>query len=123
MKLRFRKNSIRLRINQREVQALASGVAIREEIHFPGSTQMTYILQTSAGTSPQATFEGGTISVLAPRELVQHWAHGEEIGLYFDLPAEQSTLVVAIEKDMECLDGPPGERDPDAFPRMSGKAC
>jgi len=123
VKLRFRKNSLRLRVNQREVQTLASGAAITEEILFPGNARMTYTLQASPGNVPQATYEGGTISVLAPGELIHHWAGGDQIGLYFDLPAETSVLAIAIEKDLECVDGPPEERDPEAFPRAVEKVC
>lgn len=61
--------------------------------------------------------------MLAPGELVQDWAEGEQIGLYFDLPADSSVLTVAIEKDLECVDGPPEEKDPDAFPRAAEKVC
>lgn len=123
MKLRFRNNSLRLRVNQREVQSLASGAALREEIQFPGNTQITYTLQASSGKAPRATFEDGIISISAPGDLVHHWADGEDLGLYFNLPTERSTLAIAIEKDLECLDGPPDERDPEAFPRTSGTVC
>lgn len=123
MKLRFRKNSLRLRVNQREVQNLASGSAVTEEVVFPGNARMTYTLQVSSGHSPQASYEGGIISVLAPEELVRDWARGEQIGIYFDLQAEQSVLAVAIEKDLECMDSPHEERDPDAFPRKAEEVC
>lgn len=123
MKLRFRKNSLRLRVNQREVQSLAAGVALTEEIVFPGNARMTYTLQASRENSPQAKYESGNIAVLAPEKLVNDWAGGEQIGLYFDLPSETCVLTVAIEKDLECVDGPPEERDPDAFPRAVEKVC
>lgn len=123
MKLRFRKNSLRLRLNQGEVQSLASGAAVTEEVVFPGQAPMTYTLQASRENSAQARYEGGHISVLAPEALVHGWAGGEEIGLYFELPAGTSALTIAIEKDLECVDGPPEERDPDAFPRTAEKVC
>ncbi|MFL6450825.1 MAG: DUF7009 family protein [Bryobacteraceae bacterium] len=123
MKLRFRKNSLRLRVNQREVQTLASGAAIVEEVLFPGNARMTYTLQAAPCDSAHARYEGGNISVLAPRELVQDWADSEQIGVYFDLPAGTTILTVAIEKDLECVDGPPAERDPDAFPRTAEEVC
>jgi hypothetical protein len=42
------------------------------------------------------------------------WARGDEIGFYFVV---EPGLKVAIEKDLECVDGPEEEKDPDAFPR------
>lgn len=123
MKLRFRKNSLRLRLNQREVRSFASGATITEEVVFPGQARMSYSLRASREDSPQARYEGGHIFVLAPEALVHDWAGGEEIGLYFELPAGTSALTIAIEKDLECVDGPPEERDPDAFPRTAEKVC
>jgi hypothetical protein len=61
--------------------------------------------------------------VLAPEAVVHEWAEGEQIGLYFELPAGASALTIAIEKDLECIDGPPEEKDPDAFPRIVEKVC
>lgn len=123
MKLRFRQNSLRLRVNQREVERLASGVAVSEEVVFPGNARMNYTLQTSRAHLPEATYDGGHIRVFAPEELVRGWADSEQIGIYFDLPAGASVLTVAIEKDLECIDGPPDERDPEAFPRTAEKVC
>jgi hypothetical protein len=123
VKLRFRKNSLRLRLNQPEVESVASGAAVTEEVAFPGHARMTYSLQASQEDSPQVTYERGHIAVLAPEALVRDWAGGEQIGLYFELPAGASALTVALEKDLECVDGPPEERDPDAFPRPVEEVC
>ena len=121
MKLRFLRNSLRLRVNQREVHELASGIALEEDVRFPGSARMRYILEPY-GQHTAVSFVGGVIRVSAPGNDVKEWANSEAIGIYFDLPADGSVLKVAIEKDLECTDGPPEERDPDAFPR-SGKTC
>ena len=118
MKLRFRENSLRLRVNRREVDALTSGIALAEQLHFPENS-ISYVLELSKEPSPQASFREGTIRVSAPRDLVHQWAENESIGMYFELPANGATLKIAIEKDLECIDGPPEERDPEAFPRSS----
>lgn len=122
MKLRFRQNSLRLRVNQREVNELASGVALEEDVSFPGNTRMRYILEPYGQNTAAASFEGGVIRISAPGNDVKQWANSDAIGMYFDLSADGSSLRVAIEKDLECTDGPPEERDPEAFPR-SGKGC
>lgn len=123
MKLRFRGNSLRLRVNRGEVETLASGTALREEVIFPNDAHFAYIFVPQANASPQATFEGGLIRVGAPISKVRDWARGESIGLYFDVPAGNATLKVAIEKDLECVDGQPEERDPEAFPRGKETVC
>ncbi|MDQ2712441.1 MAG: hypothetical protein M3Y24_09480 [Acidobacteriota bacterium] len=120
MKLRFRQNSLRLRVNRREVDTLASGQAIREVVRFPNRARFTYVFESFGNGEPQASFEDGEMRVAAPLSDIQNWARSEAIGLYFDFQAECMTLSVAIEKDLECLDGPPEEQDPDAFPREDG---
>ena len=123
MKLRFRKNSLRLRVNQQEVETLAAGSGLREQVHFPGGAALAYVLDMAAGSAPGASFDDSTIHVSLPAHQVRQWAAGEEVGLYFEVPAGHDNLKVAIEKDLVCLDGPEEERDPDAFPRTSPAHC
>jgi hypothetical protein len=92
MKLRFRKNSLRLRVNQREVESLAAGLAVEEQVHFPGSTSISYVLETVPAGLPDASFQHGVIRVSAPQEQIQNWAQSEAIGLYFDLPVNGAGL-------------------------------
>ncbi len=123
MKLRFRNNSLRLRVNQREVEGLASGAVLEEQVHFPGDTRISYTLQSSVNAAPEASFRQNVIRVLAPQQQVSDWANGKSIGMYFEFPVNGTALKVAIEKDLECTDGPAEERDPDAFARAPGKNC
>ncbi len=122
MKLRFRQNGLRLRVNQREVEHLSAGVPLSEYVHFPGDTQFGYLLESAAVASPQVEFKADTLRVAVPIAEIEAWANTDAVGLYFDLPANGSFLKIAIEKDLECIDGPPEERDPDAYPR-TGKNC
>ncbi len=123
MKLRLRGNSLRLRLNRQEVERLASGETLQEEVHFPGDARVSYVLEPSDIQPAAASFQHGTIRISAPRKELKDWARGESVGIYFELPANGAALSVAIEKDLECLDAPSQERDPDAFPRPAGKNC
>ena len=120
MKLRFRGNTIRLRVNQREVKDLAAGTPLTEQVHFPDECALSYTLQQ--GARPDASFRDGRIVVAVPSEQIRQWAAGNDIGIYFELAADGARLKVAIEKDLECVEGGPEEYDADAFPR-SGKNC
>jgi hypothetical protein len=122
MKLRLRGNSLRLRVNQKDVADLASGRTLTETLVFPAGAQFRYTL--AAGESSidaSAQLVASTISVTLPEEKVRHWAAGEDVGIYFELPAGDSVLKIAVEKDLECLDAPAEERDPFAYPRET--AC
>jgi|SRR5579875_1027183 len=123
MKLRFRGNSLRLRVNRPEVENLAAGGSLEERVEFPGDAHLSYVLETSAGSAPTASFHQGVIRVSAPEWQVKDWARGAALGLYFQVAAGSTALHIAIEKDLECLDAPPQEHDPEAFPRTPGKNC
>jgi hypothetical protein len=112
MKLRFRQNSLRLRVNQREVEMLAAGATLREQVAFAGGVTLDYQLAADARSS--AEFDGKAIRVFAP---LTDWATGGDIGFYFEV---EPGLKVAIEKDLECVDGPEHEKDPHAYPRKKG---
>jgi len=117
MKLRFRANSLRLRVNQNEVQRLAAGEVLREKIDFPGNSALSYVLKSDPAADPQAFFAQGSIQISAPKVLVADWARSEEIGIYFTLTTGAEPLKISIEKDLECIDGPVDENDASAFPR------
>ena len=123
MKLRFRNNSVRLRLNQREVEKIAAGSPLEEQVAFPEGKVFSYILETVPGAEPDISFKHGVIRVCAPDPTIKAWATSESIGIYFEFPVSDSILKVAIEKDLECTDGPAAERDPNAFPRRAGKNC
>src|SRR6185437_15549691 len=123
MKLRFRKNSLRLRLNRREVETVASGSALEESVAFPGPDNLSYILDSDAQFGPEASFREGVIRISAPPSELRQWAGSDGIGLYFELATNGSVLKIAIEKDLECVDAPAEERDPEAFPRATGKSC
>jgi hypothetical protein len=124
MKLRIRANTLRLRLNQKEVERLAAGDVLQERIDFPGGTSLSYLLKVASAAGAEALFEGGRIHINLPRTPIVSWAHDEELGIYFSLPTGAEPLNIAIEKDLVCIDGPPEERDPLAFPReMTEKVC
>jgi len=124
MKLRLRGNTLRLRLNQKEVERLAAGEVLREGIQFPGSTSLSYLLKVAPQGEAQAFFEGGRIHIIAPRAPIADWAANDELGIYFSLPTGATPLEIAIEKDLVCIDGPVEEQDPLAFPReMAEKVC
>ena len=122
MKLRFRKNSLRLRLNQRETQSLTSGAALVERVWFPGGSEFSYLLLPVQG-SAEASFQNGVIRIGVPQDQLRDWEGSDSIGVYLEFPTETTPLKVAIEKDLECVDGPEEERDPFAFPRAQTAAC
>lgn len=122
MKLRFRGNTVRLRLNRSEVSRIALGEPLREELQFPRGATFAYVLEPGQDSAPDADYLPGMLRVVAPRSHLQSWANSLELGLSYDLPLETTFLRILIEKDLECIDGPEEERDPDAFSRSDGRA-
>jgi hypothetical protein len=121
MKLRFRKNSLRLRLNRNEVLALAEDKSLRESVAFPGGGLFSYQLSAVKGGSASAIFLDGIIRVALPADGIREWSSSDEIGLYYKLDTTAGPLDIAVEKDLECVDAPDEERDPFAYPRKA--AC
>jgi hypothetical protein len=118
MKLRLRGNSIRLRLNREDVDRLALGNILEEQVFFPGSNRFCYCLEPSANGAA-AHFDGSSIRITVPLTAISEWAASREIGLYFDFQTGEQPLKVAIEKDLECLHDTGEEPETLAFPRTN----
>jgi hypothetical protein len=119
MKLRLRQNSLRLRLNQKEVGLLAAGCALEESIEFSNKSRLVYRLSTTPGSSASANFFEGIVTVTVPEHSASDWQSSTLVGLYYKL----DSLQVAIEKDLECRDLPAEEQDPHAYPRQTPASC
>jgi hypothetical protein len=119
LKLRFKGNTLRLRLNQLEVRELASGAVVRERVPFPSGALEYQIKRSESGFG--TTFKESLIDVSVPADKLTAWAASEEIGIYFEVQAGAEKLRVSIEKDLECIDGPADEIDPNAYPRAKGQ--
>jgi len=104
MKLRFHKNSLRIRLSQSEVADLAAHGQIQERFEFPNSA-LSFSLRS--GNSEAAVLENNEVSVTAPKD----WIDSDREGIEFHC----GPMKVAIEKDYECLHRA-GPDDADAFP-------
>lgn len=109
MKLRIKGDTIRLRLTQSEVSAVADGDAVVETTSLP--QPFTYALETS-GERIGAAFAAGRMTVNIPHAIAQRWASTEEVSLL----GREGRVEILVEKDFACLVPREGEEDPDAFP-------
>jgi hypothetical protein len=125
MKLRFNRNSLRFRLNQLEVNRLASGERLVEEVWFPGADDpFRYSLEIQDGeTSAHFKPAPAGIGVWLKSVDIIAWASSDELELHRMLPTSREPLTLMIEKDLECVDAPPEERDPHAFRRAESPLC
>ncbi len=118
MKLRLRGNSIRIRLTQSEVKALAETGAWEESVAFDPSAshRLVYRVEAALVARPSVEMSGHGTGTLVRATLpvadVVKWARGADVGMYFEEPWG---LKVAIEKDFRCLDGDRNEDESDNF--------
>lgn len=119
MKLRFRENSIRLRLLRSEIEQLRQNGNVSEKIQFNFSQTLTYTLVVSAAaTEISARFENAQIIVEIPLDAMREWTTTNLVGLEKKQKITGNlTLEIKLEKDFVCLDRPFDGDNRDAFPR------
>ena len=112
MKLRIEGDTIRYRLNRRDVETFSSSGKAEASVHFPGSI-LRYSLE-SDGKAPAITaeYEPGLIRVRVPARVAAAWAGGDEISM----EARHEQLHILVEKDFQCLHKGDDARDPNAYP-------
>lgn len=109
MKLRIKGDTIRLRLTQSEVAAVANGDVVAETTALP--QPFTYMLET-AGEQIGAAFANGRMTVNIPERVALRWAGSEEVSLR----GREGEVDILVEKDYACLVPREGEQETDAFP-------
>ena len=115
MKLRIKGDTIRLRLTQSEVAAVADGDVVLETTSL--SQPFTYALETS-GETIGAAFEGGRMTVNIPLAVAARWAGTEEVSLR----GREGGVEILVEKDFACLVPREGEDSSDAFPNPQAES-
>jgi hypothetical protein len=126
MKLRIKGNSLRLRVSPSEVARLLETGRIEETIHLSPdqNARLTYGLEhASQAPSMSVRYIPQQITVVVSSSAARHWADGQDVGIYGEVPTAGGTLELAIEKDFACLDKGTPENS-DTFPNPSqGAVC
>ena len=127
MKLRMAKDSIRLRILRSELNGLALGETVHEQLRLaPGPNGLfSYSLCVAEQPDPvQVSFRNGTIQIrLSPRQF-HLWSCEDQVGIYRQIDfAEEGSLTLVLEKDCACLDRGAAENQDTFDHPHAGAAC
>ena len=125
MKLRIKGNTLRLRLLRSEVERLAHAGVVTDEIRFGVDTgqALKYAIAASDGVDVvTAQFNDNQILILLPESIALDWTTTDrvEIEATQDV-AENTELLMLIEKDFECLTRPDDPDNADSFPNPT--AC
>ncbi|ACU57712.1 DUF7009 family protein [Chitinophaga pinensis] len=104
MKIRIRGNSIRYRLDKKDVDILKNDGKV-EESTVIGAGQLHFCLKAKEGaTSPFIKLEGPAVHLSFPKEQVRQWIDTDQVGFSAEIPnADGSSLHILVEKDFKCL--------------------
>lgn len=95
MKLRILGNTLRLRLNVKEVATFKRNHEVSDSIDF-GNRRLTYTLKLADTPQMTASFEEDVIVVEVPMEFGLSWAEGEEVGM----ENRDGLVEILVEKDL-----------------------
>ena len=125
MKIRILAHSIRLRLQQNEVQLLHSRGQIEEETQLGPSLDdaWRYTLKKSDSVSiVEVTYNRNRLLVQINPKLVRELAETDRIGIEHEIiRTDVPSLFVLIEKDFKCLT--PRDEDEDGYPHPESHSC
>ncbi len=137
MKIRIKRNSLRLRLLRGEISQLGKFGRVTETIQFGAlpHEQLTYSLEVSSNAKAiNAQYTNNQITVIIPESTARNWISTEQVALesYQQIENEiqngagrndatQNILKILIEKDFVCLDQKDDPDNLDAFPHPTGK--
>jgi hypothetical protein len=121
MKLRFDKNSLRLRLKKSDIAKLRADSTVEEIISFPGGFFCYRLISSAEETQVTSTAGHNTIEVIVPHSIALSWMDSEEVGIYGSVKADgNNSLSIIIEKDFPCKEQP-GEDVSDTFTELASK--
>jgi len=117
VKLRIKGSSLRLRLTQSEIRALAQGHAVEEKVPFAAQSVLIYRLRCDSEIPEiTANYTGNLIEIRVPERAARQWCDSEQVGLEYSQPVPGGPLRITLEKDFACLAPRAGEDESDNFP-------
>lgn len=126
MKLRTNKNSIRLRLSQKEVADFQQFGYVEECVNFSdlNSDCLRYSLIQADHEQVSVTYINNHIRIYVPLAIASKWFADDQIG--FDARIQlkgEAYLFVLVEKDYQCLVERPNEDESNNFPNPNAAKC
>jgi hypothetical protein len=123
MKLRLKGNSIRVRLDRRDIERLIDEGRVDDGVRFGPGLAFSYAVE--AGPTPRgrptAYYTVGCLTIRIDPDDAVEWLAGDRVGFDHEQPVDGGVLRVLLEKDFACIDRPTGEEADDvyAFPNPS----
>ena len=122
MKLRIKGDSLRLRLAQGEMRALAERGEVEDRVSFPGGAALRYRVRVDRHNQEiSSTYKSDLIEILVPLALAERWYGTELVTLSATESIASGELRIVLEKDWACLAPREGEDESDNYPHPGSK--
>ena len=117
MKLRIKGDSLRLRLAQGEMRALAEQGEVEDRVSFPGGAALRYRLRIDRSSDEiSSRYDSNLIEVLVPEAQARRWCDTDLVTLSASEAIGTAALRIVLEKDWACLAPREAEDESDNFP-------
>ena len=117
MKLRIKGDSLRVRLAQGEMRALAERGEVEDRVSFPGGAALRYRLRIDRNSDEiSSSYSSNVIEILVPEAQAQRWCGTDLVTLSATEAIGAGELRIVLEKDWACLAPREGEDESDNFP-------
>ena len=117
MKLRLKGNSIRVRLDRRDIERLIDEGRVDDAVRFGPGLAFSYAVEMGAAPRerPRAFYAAGRLLIRIDPEDAEEWLAGDRVGFDHLQDVEGGVVRVLLEKDFACIDRPLGEEADDAY--------
>lgn len=117
MKLRLKGNSIRVRLDRRDIERLIDEGHVVDAVRFGPGLEFSYAVEAGPAPRelPKVSYSDGHLTIRINPVDVEEWLSGDRVGFDHDQPVDGGTVRVLLEKDFACIDRPSGEEADDAY--------
>lgn len=117
MKLRLKGNSIRIRLDRRDIERLIGEGRVDDAVRFGPKLAFSYAvaLGIAPRERPIASYSDGHLTIRIDPADAEAWHSGDRIGFDHQQPVDGGVVRVLLEKDFACIDRSPGDEADDAY--------
>jgi hypothetical protein len=117
MKLRLKGNSIRIRLDRRDIERLIDERYVDDAVRFGPGLAFSYAVEIGPAPRgcPKAQYTEGRLTIQIDRDDAEEWFAGDRVGFDHQQPVDGGVVRVLLEKDFACIDRPLGEEPDDAY--------
>jgi hypothetical protein len=117
MKLRLKGNSIRVRLDRRDIERLIDEGRVDDAVRFGPGLAFSYAVEMGPAPRerPRASYAAESLLIRIDPEDAEEWLAGDRVGFDHMQDVEGGVVRVLLEKDFACIDRPLGEEADDAY--------